>query len=531
MGPGGGTDVLRRPLQAELPSIAAATTCLVAVLLGWRGADWPAQLFRVELFERSGFTVWNNHWYGGHHLPGYSLLFPALGSLVGPTTVAVASAVGATACFDRLTRARFGPPARIGALWFGVAMVTNLAVGRLTFLLGLALGLAALLAAQRHHAVVATAATVACALASPVSGAFLALAWTAWAVATRRAGPLLLAVAALAPVGLVAVAFPTGGRFPFGWAAALGAIAASAAAWRWLGHDAVLRAGALLYAAAVALTWLVPNPMGANVSRLWVYALGPLLACTRLLRRRVLALVLVPVLGAAQVLPALDAMVRAQRDPSSDLAYHQPLIDELLARGAATARVEIPFTRRHWEARYVAAAVPIARGWERQLDILTNPLFYEAELTMATYERWLRDDAIRFVALPDAELDGSAQAEARLLEEGVPSLELVWQDEHWRLWERRAPTELVVGPATLAVLGDDHVELDVQGRGEIVLRVRSSSHWRVVGPGCAARTDEGWTRITGVEPGRVVLEQVVARTHLASGGDRCGGGLAAPPPP
>ena len=44
---------------------------------------------------------------------------------------------------------------------------------------------------------------------------------------------------------------------------------------------------------------------------------------------------------------------------------------------AGPFRVEIPFTANHWEARWVAPAVPLARGWERQLDGKRNPLFYD----------------------------------------------------------------------------------------------------------------------------------------------------------
>ena len=71
------------------------------------------------------------------------------------------------------------------------------------------------------------------------------------------------------------------------------------------------------------------------------------------------------------------------------------------------------------------SVVPLARGWERQLDEKANPLFYDGRpLTADRYHRWLRNNAVRWVALPKAPLDYSAQAEARLLERGVPYLKL-----------------------------------------------------------------------------------------------------------
>ena len=69
--------------------------------------------------------------------------------------------------------------------------------------------------------------------------------------------------------------------------------------------------------------------------------------------------------------------------------------------------------------------MPLARGWERQLDEKANPLFYDGRpLTPERYHRWLRESAVRWVALPDAPLDYSAEAEARLLERGLPYLRL-----------------------------------------------------------------------------------------------------------
>ena len=52
----------------------------------------------------------------------------------------------------------------------------------------------------------------------------------------------------------------------------------------------------------------------------------------------------------------------------------------------------------------------IARGWERQLDRYRNPLFYEpGPISAARYRRWLAEQAISYVALPDAPLDYSGQ--------------------------------------------------------------------------------------------------------------------------
>src|SRR6202007_2507775 len=106
------------------------------------------------------------------------------------------------------------------------------------------------------------------------------------------------------------------------------------------------------------------------------------------------------------------------------------------------SRVEIPFTKRHWEANYVAPHAALARGWERQLDILANPLCYDdgIPLTERSYTEWLRENAVTYVALPEAELDDSATAEADLIRAGIDGLRPVWSDDNWTLFAVSNPT-------------------------------------------------------------------------------------------
>src|SRR5256885_14679963 len=66
------------------PLIAAAITAAVYLLMSPKTGDLPAHAFRADLFGRVGFSVWNGNWYGGHHTPRYSLLFPPFAWLGGP---------------------------------------------------------------------------------------------------------------------------------------------------------------------------------------------------------------------------------------------------------------------------------------------------------------------------------------------------------------------------------------------------------------------------------------------------------------
>ncbi len=56
-------------------------------------------MYRVELFRSAGLAIWDEHWYAGHHLPGYSLLFPPLGALLGVRLLGALSVLLSTALF------------------------------------------------------------------------------------------------------------------------------------------------------------------------------------------------------------------------------------------------------------------------------------------------------------------------------------------------------------------------------------------------------------------------------------------------
>jgi hypothetical protein len=70
--------------------------------LGPRPPDLAAAVYRSSLFARNGFQLRDNAWYGGHHLIGYSIVFPALASAIGVRLTGVLAAVVSTVLFERL---------------------------------------------------------------------------------------------------------------------------------------------------------------------------------------------------------------------------------------------------------------------------------------------------------------------------------------------------------------------------------------------------------------------------------------------
>src|SRR2546423_14014196 len=82
-------------LNAAAGAALLATALAAAYLLiAPQSADLAAQVYRAGLFHRAGWLLWDNAWYGGHPLLGYSVLLPPLGA---PLRVPLARALSVVA--------------------------------------------------------------------------------------------------------------------------------------------------------------------------------------------------------------------------------------------------------------------------------------------------------------------------------------------------------------------------------------------------------------------------------------------------
>lgn len=489
--------------------------------------DLAAQVYRTGLFEQHGFTLFNAQWYAGHHTPGYSLVFPPLAALLGPRVVGAFAAVLSAALFAKLAHDHWGARARAGSYWFAAATATDLFIGRLTFALGVTLALGALLALRGRHVKTAAALAVATTAASPVAGLFLAMGGVAHAVARRERIGIAVAAGAFLPALALAVAFPEGGSQPFGFWAFAAVVAAAVATWRLLpSGERTLRVGALLYAAATVAAFAVATPMGSNATRLAAMFAGPVLACALVGRAspRVIAAAAIPLL-VYQWWGPIRETEKGASDPSSELAFYRPLLDFLEARADASTRVEIPFTRMHWESVHVARRYPLARGWEAQLDVKYNPLFRKGrELTGERYHHWLRENGVRYVALPDVPLDPAAKQEHRLIERGLPFLNEVYRDAHWRVYEvegARSLTRTGSG-ARVRRIGPTSFTLHAERRGPVLVRVRFTPYWRVTtGSACVERATGDWTLVRAKRPGTIRVAARFDPVRIVDRGPAC----------
>jgi hypothetical protein len=523
-------------LRRAAPTLLAGVLALAYVVLSPPSRDLAAHLLRAKLFGVEGFGLWSNWWYGGHDLPGYSVLFPPLAYAFTPQLVAAVSATATAALFTPLAEAEFGERAWIGSLWFAAGTATNLYTGRLTFAFGLLPAVAALLAWQRGRLALACALGVLTALASPVAALFLALAGGAVALSQathpmpatqrlRRAAPgLAVAAAALLPVLALAKAFPEGGTEPFPFTSFWPVIVVCALAVVALPKEhAALRAGALLYGLGTAGAYVISTPVGSNAARLAALIAGPLAALALIKRRpRWLLVALLPLAVLQWQDPVAD-LSAAVGDPTTKASYWQPLVaflERARTHGAAW-RVEVPFTDLHWEADYVASHAPLARGWERQLDIKDNHLFYAGRLTPAAYRAWLGKLAVRYVAVADSPLDASARQEGALIDRGLPYLHLVERTRHFRIYEVANATPMASGAVTVTDLRANSVTLNAVKAGRSVVRVRWTPYWRLgAGSGCVFKAGD----FTGVDlrrPGRATLVIAFALNRIGADSPRC----------
>jgi len=511
------------------------------------------------------------------------VLFPPLAWLLGLRAVGALSVLVSTLCFERIAVAVYGCSARWASVPFALAAVGDVWIGRLAFALGLSFALAAVLAlvgggageratptdgascadgagggrvagsgrgARRGRTIAAVLLAAMSGAASPVAGALLALA--ALSESLWRRSPrtlLLLGLPAVVVVLALAGLFPEGGFEPYPTVSFIATVAVVAAFAVALPREqGRLRLGAGIYLLACVVFLLVPTPMGSNVERYGVLLAGPLLicavACNRTARRDAGAgeSTVGPErrgLGAPLALPALAFCLWAvwagwgpvretaavAGSPATSGAYYAPVERFLAAHARGPVRLEVPLTRTHWETAELAPRVSLARGWEKQLDERYNGVLLSPGLSAAGYERWLREQAVSYVALPAVQLDPSSAREGDLIRAGLPYLRLVYSRRHWRIYAVRAPTPLVSGPGRVTALGHDSLSLQADAPGSLLVRVRWTPYWTVTsGAGCVQRGAGGWTRVDAARRGPLQLRASFSLGRAFGAGGSCRSG-------
>jgi hypothetical protein len=530
---------MRRSRMVAISGVSAAALAALLLAAPSTGSDLSAQVARAAFFAAHGATPVDLRWYGGVQQFGYSLVSQPVMALLGVRVTGSLALVAAATAFAALLVRTGVPRPLLGSLVGVLCIGGNLVSGRVTYGLGVAFGLAALLAltvpsrssptsagrpapgaAGRRARLLrwglAAAGALLASATSPVAGLFVGLAAAALLLTRRYADGLVLGLAAAAPLAVTGLLFGEGGWMNISRTDTLRAVLTSLLVAALVAYRPV-RVGALLSAAGVLAAALVHTPVGLNATRLVVMFALPLLAAaarppgwatnrlpgwaTNRLPGWATLLALLAAVCWWQP-PVVVADLRSTNDPTSDRAFFDPLRAEVERRGL-TGRVEVPPTRNYWESAHLGD-VPLARGWLRQADIRYNPLFFTdvpgttgtgVSLTAASYRAWLADNAVQYVAVPETDLSWVGRAETALIDAGLPYLTPVWSTPRWRLYTVADPTPIVGAPATLVDQTAASLTFTAPRPGTILVRVRPS-RWLTVTGGAAIAPAGSWSRVT-----------------------------------
>lgn len=508
------TSLARR--EALLAVALSAAVGLALAVFGPPAGDGAAHLYRTELV-REGVLVWDGLWYGGHYpLASYSALFYLPAALVGAQALALVAVVASAALFAVLTVREWGERARWPARAFAVLACAPLFTGTYAYAAGLAAALGALVLLQRGRPWAALGCAALAAGFSPLAFALLAL--TVCATAIVRRPPAGLAVrfgAGLAVIGGVLLGleavFPQGGRY--GFRASELAYALVACAWialiaRRSRHGRLLAAVLLVLGAACVVAFVVPSPVGSNLTRFRAFAfpLALLAACLVSFRPRWLTLPAVALAAFYSVSPYVAVATDLGDTRAATARFWAPTLEAVRARTGPDFRVDVVPTFDNWEAYHVPGAdLPLARGWYRQVDLDRNGVLYRDSLTGGEYRAWLRSQGVRLVVLPLAPLDRlGALPQARLLRSGRSGLVEVARTPQAAVYELPDATPILTGPAAARITAYEHARIAgvVGAPGAYTLRVAPTPYLTVAGGAvCLEPGANGTTRLVASRAG------------------------------
>jgi hypothetical protein len=472
------------PPDRLIPPAAAAVGVAGFLLAGLPVSDLQAADARAWAAGHGvGLGYWFS-WFGGA-IPGrYSITSAWLSDLAGARVAGSLAVLGIALVAPVLLaadRRRLS-----GSLVIVCSALLSLFSGRIAFCLGALPALLGVLALRRGRVWPAAGLTVLAALASPLAAAFAVLGAAGWVF---RRGPsrwpvLRYAAVSLSAILLLSAVFGTPGPTPFDRTTLLRVLAALLVP-QLLRLDPPVRAGLALATAVCLGCYFLPLGVGGNISRYALFVVPPLVWVAARSGRRAVALALVPAVGYAAALFAVDLSAAAAASAQS--SYYAPIAAALARQpGLPGYRVEVLDTPTHRASAQLARVASLARGWDLQADAGANPLFYGgAPLNAASYRAWLDRMAVGWVAVPDA-LNAHNRAEAALVATGLPYLDVRWRGPHWTLFAVRNATPIVSQPARLLSASPGQLWLWIPRAMTVLVRVRPSPFLRVSGDGAAS---------------------------------------------
>jgi hypothetical protein len=490
--------------------VPAVVISIAYLILRPASTDFASGDFRARLF-REGAYIWDNHWFGGHTLPGYGIVSPMLGRQLGVVPVAIVSLLVSSWAFGSIVAhckrvQPTLPSPTLAAMLFSVGCGLSLWGGRLTFGPAVAFGTLCVVFLQRRRVVWSVIAALLCGMSSPVGAVSLAIVVVAcWlARAFPRHVLVLVGVAAVVPAGIVGLTFPEGGWYPFP-AGSLLLLSGVLATIGWFGRRSpVVRMVTIVYAIVAIGAFVIRSPLGGNVVRLAWLAAAPAAVLTVTRFRRTLLpmfVVFTVIWGWSYVRLGFVAA-----DATTQPKYYDTLADFVRAQPGGVQRVEVVATESSRQADELALKINIARGWETQLDRQLNPEFYNG-LTTDTYHRWLQRNSVTLVALPTSGLKQQSLVERTVIDANPSYLRLVWSSPQWHVYRVIDSTALADNGATITSVGAESLTLYAPHVGVTTVRFRYTKWYEItIGDACISRSADGWLQLHVHRPGTIVAK-------------------------
>jgi hypothetical protein len=338
-------------------------------------------------------------------------------------------------------------------------------------------------------------------LASPLAGLFLGIIAVALlGDRVHRRSAFVIGASLVAIMAASTLAFPLPGRMPSRATDLLIGLSGCTAAI-FAVQVPVVRRAAVVLAIAIVLAFFVPSSVGSNILRMSMLFGGAVVAGTSTLPLRKL----IPIVAAFCAILSFNTVsdIASGTDRSTEAKFYAPLLQQLPSIGSAN-RIEVVDPETHSPALYVASQVPLARGWERQVDTTRNSIFYDGTLDATSYRQWLDDLAVKWVALPDAPLDYASRDEADLVQSGLSYLRLTWQNEDWKLYEVTNAAPLAEAPFDVTNMSSSAITLQSYGPASGLVRVQWNAGL-VVDPAGTVERSGDWIRVTVPQAGSYEL--------------------------
>ncbi len=453
-----------------------------------------------------GLTYWFQ-WFGGGAAPGnYSVITPALSTLIGAPMLGVLATVAIT---PLAYRALAGTAAPVAGTWIATyAAGGNIWSGRIPFALGMAFAIVGLIGVRERRTPLAIAGIVCSSLCSPVSGAFLAFVLAAAFLVEREYRRLIFWVCASCGAVLlfVAIVFGNPGRQDYAFFVAVGT---AASAWGMLlaRPSAPVRVALWCTGLAAVLLAIFPNGMGSNFERLpWICLPAAVVATATAARPLRLIALAAPLIMCATT-TVLDLVHSSQ--PSASLAYYGSLISQLDRvpdlRNYRLEVVEDPHV--HTAAYALLGHAALAGGYETQAQNGLNSVLRDrARLNSVSFKVWLDNNAVGYVAINNL-ANGRNAPEYDLVKSATPAyLTRIDGDRKWTLYRVGDPSAIVARPERLLSATQAQLRIQVPCACAFPVRVRYSKFLEAKDErsGRAATIENdgtGWSVVTTTRPG------------------------------